>query len=132
MSDQSKTIARRFAETFATGDTAVLEQVVAEEVVDHNPRPGQRRGRQAVVDAVTAFEHGLSDRKIVVEQEIAEGDLVAQYGTLSGIHTGELFGLPATNQRVTLAWIDIHKIANDQIVESWHLEDVGGLLAQMR
>jgi steroid delta-isomerase-like uncharacterized protein len=132
MSDQPKQIARRFAETFATGDTAVLAQVVAEDVVDDNPRPGQRRGRQAVVDAVTAFAHGLTDRTVVVEQEIAEGDLVAQYGTLCGIHTGDLFGLPATNQRVTLAWIDIHKIANEQIVESWHLEDIAGLLAQMR
>jgi hypothetical protein len=41
VSEQNKQIARRFIEAFVAGDTALLEQVLAEELVDHNPLPAR-------------------------------------------------------------------------------------------
>jgi hypothetical protein len=51
MSDQCKHLARRFQEALAAGDTAALEEIVAEDVVDHTLRPGQPPGRQPLIDA---------------------------------------------------------------------------------
>jgi steroid delta-isomerase-like uncharacterized protein len=131
VSEQNKQIARRFTAAFAANDAAAYEEVVADEVVDHNPRPGQKPGRQAVIDAVAAFAAGFPDLELTVEQEVAEGDLMVQYGMLAGTNTGQLMGMPATDKPVRLAWMDMHRIKGGQIVESWHLEDTAGMLQQL-
>ena len=46
MAVQNKQIARRFLAAFAAADTATLEQIVAPDLVDHNPPPGQKPGRE--------------------------------------------------------------------------------------
>jgi steroid delta-isomerase-like uncharacterized protein len=131
VSEHHKQIARRFIEAFAANDPTGLKEVVAEDVVDHNPRPGQQAGRQAVIDAVAAFAAGFPDLEITIDQEVAEGDLVVQYGMMTGTNTGELMGMPATNRPVRFGWMDMHRIEGGQIVESWHLEDVAGMLQQL-
>jgi steroid delta-isomerase-like uncharacterized protein len=123
-------IVRRFTEAFASGDTVALEELVAEDVMDHNPRPVQKPGRHALIDAVEGFAAAFSDLETTIEQEVAEGDLVVHYGVMSGTTDGEMMGMPATNKRVAFAWIDIHRIPHGQIVESWQLEDTAGMLQQ--
>jgi hypothetical protein len=44
MSEQNKQIASRFIDAFASGDTATLEQIVADQLVDHKPAPEQGPG----------------------------------------------------------------------------------------
>jgi hypothetical protein len=44
MSKENRQIARRFIEALAGGRHAGLSEIVAEDVVDHNPRPGRGSG----------------------------------------------------------------------------------------
>ena len=118
MSDQNEQVVRRFQEAFAAGDTAALEEIVAEGVVDHTPRPGQQPGRQPLLDAVTGFAAGFPDLEIAVEQVVAEGDLVVQYGVMSGTNTGEWMGIPATNKRVRVPFMDMHRVVDGKVTES--------------
>jgi predicted ester cyclase len=119
MSAENKEIARRFTVAFAAGDTDTLSEIVAEDVIDHNARPGQAPGRQALIDAVNGFKSGFpNDLETSIEQEVAEGDLVVHYGVMSGTNTGELMGRPASNERVAFAWMDIHRVQDGKIVES--------------
>jgi steroid delta-isomerase-like uncharacterized protein len=131
MSDQNKQIARRFTEAFASGNLAVFEEIVADDLIDHNARPGQRQGRQAVIDAVALYHAAFPNLQIRIDRDLAEGDLVAQYGTISGTNSGPLMGAPATGKRALFPYIDIHRIVDGRIVESWHLEDIAGMLAQV-
>jgi len=55
MSEQNKQIARRFLAAFAAADTAVLDQLVTDDIVDHTPSPGQAGGKQGLLAAVTMF-----------------------------------------------------------------------------
>ena len=52
MSEQNKQIARRFLAAFAAADTAVLDQLVTDDIVDHTPSPGQAGGKQGLLAAV--------------------------------------------------------------------------------
>jgi predicted ester cyclase len=131
MSEQNKQIARRFIEAFVAGDTTVLEQVVDESLVDHNPVPGQRPGRPGVIDVLTGWRNAFPDMEIAIRHEVAEGDLVAQSGIASGTNTGPLMGRPATNKPATFTYMDMHRVVNGRIVETWHLEDVAGMLGQL-
>jgi steroid delta-isomerase-like uncharacterized protein len=131
MSQENKAIARRFLQAFARGDASTLEQIVADDIRDHQAAPGARAGRQGLLDAVAMFRTGLPDLEISVVREVAEGDLVAVHGTAAGTHRGPMLGAPATGRRVTFPFIDLYRIAGGRIVEVWHVEDVAGLMGQL-
>jgi predicted ester cyclase len=38
--------------------------------------------------------------EVSVEQEIASSDLVAIYGRITGVHSGDALGIPATGKRI--------------------------------
>jgi steroid delta-isomerase-like uncharacterized protein len=129
--EQNKQIVRRFIHAFMTGNTAVLEEVVAEDLIDHNLLGDLKPGRQGLLDIVAMYRTGFPDIEIAIEREVAEGDFVVQYGRISGTNKGEMMGQPATHRRATFAWMDMHRIVNGQIVESWHVEDIAGMLRQL-
>lgn len=131
MSQENKQIARRFLRAFASGDIPTLEQVVAEDLHDHQAPPGSRPGRQGLLDAVAMFRTGLPDLEFSIVREVAEGDLVAVHGTVTGTHRGSLLGAPPTGRRVTFPFMDLYRIVNGRIVDAWHVEDVAGLLGQL-
>jgi steroid delta-isomerase-like uncharacterized protein len=132
VSEDNKQVARRFIDAFLTGDTALLEKVMVEDAVDHNPPfGGTSGGRQAVAGAVAAYRAAFPGMEITVEREVAEGDCVVQYGFISGTNDGPMMGMPATGKRVRFAYMDMHRIVDGRIVETWHLEDIAGLLRQL-
>jgi ketosteroid isomerase-like protein len=55
MPDDDRELARRFIAVFDSGDTATLDEIVADEVTDHNPLPGTGTGRQGIADAVAIY-----------------------------------------------------------------------------
>lgn len=131
MSEQNKQIARRFIEAFVAGNTAVLDEVVVEDFVDHNPVPGQKPGRQALIDILAGWRTAFSDMEITIEREVAEGNFVVQSGVVSGTNTGPIMGWPATGKQARFTYMDMHRVVNGQIIETWHLEDIAGMLRQL-
>jgi predicted ester cyclase len=51
--------------------------------------------------------------------------------TAHGTHKGTFLGHEATGKVIAFDTIDIHEIAEDRIVRSWHIEDFAGLFRQM-
>jgi predicted ester cyclase len=129
--ETNKQLARRFIAAFAAGDTSNDQRAVAEDVFDHDRRPGLPQGRAPLLDAVAGFAAAFPHLEITIEQEIAEDDLVFQYGEMSGTHKGAFFGIPPTDTRIAIAWLDTQPIKEDRIVGSWHLEDIASLLTQL-
>ena len=131
MPEQNKQLVCRFAQAFEAGDAAAMRDIVAADVVDHNAPPGQPGGIEGLLGAVAMFKQGLPDMKIDVVREVAEGDIVVQYGTVSGTNRGPMMGAPATNKRASFAYMDMHRIAGGRIAETWHVEDIAGMLQQL-
>jgi steroid delta-isomerase-like uncharacterized protein len=132
MSEENKALVRRFLEEgWGQGDASAIEQIVAADAVDHNPGPGQPPGVEGFVGAVQAIRAGLPDLQVTVDDLFAEGDRVAARWTSKGMHRGELMGVPATGNQVTIAGIDIHRIEGGKIAELWHQVDVFGMLQQI-
>src|SRR5262245_52897910 len=111
MSESNKQVGRRFIDAFNRADESVLEEIVAEDVVDNNPRPGQRPGRLAVLDASKFFRDAFPDQVATIVREVAEGDLVALCGATSGTDTVGFMGMAPTGRRFTMAWIDLHRVS---------------------
>ena len=60
-----------------------------------------------------------------------EGKKVVLRFTFRGTHQGEFMGVAPTGKQVTMAGIDIFRIADGKIAELWNQEDVLGMLRQI-
>lgn len=83
-----KAHARRVADELLTqGDLAVADAVFAPDLVQHGLL-SHDPGLAGAKEFVRALRRGFPDLRASVEDEIAEGDRVAQRLVLSGIHRG--------------------------------------------
>jgi steroid delta-isomerase-like uncharacterized protein len=129
---ENTAIVRRFVdEVWNGGNVDAIDAIIAPDAVDHNPNPGQPPGSEGVKWVVRAFRAGLPDLRMELEDQIAEGDTVADRWTISGTHQGELFGIPATGKRVRMAGIDMIRVVEGKMVEHWLSVDQLGLLQQL-
>lgn len=58
-----------------------------------------------------------------IQHLVAESDLVALHWTTSGLHVAPYGDVAATQKRVTMAGIDVLRIAEDRIAECWSMWD---------
>ena len=72
------------------------------------------------------------DATMTVDEQLAERDLVATRKTLRGTHSGELWGLAPTGNRVEWEFIDIFRVRDGRLAEHWTHMDFEALRAQMR
>lgn len=118
-------------EAFDTGKLALLDQAVAADYVDHMPLPGVPQGRVGLKRTVAIFRAGLPDLRSTIETTVVEGDLVVTRLTITGTHLGNFLGVPATGKTIRFAGLDVHRVRNGRVVESWHVEDLLGALGQL-
>lgn len=71
------------------------------------------------------------DFRIVIEDQIAEGDRVVTRVTFRGTHLGEYRGIAPTGRQVAYQGIAVDRIARGRVVEGWHQADDLGLLRQL-
>ena len=133
MSEQDKTAMRRIPlELFNEGRLDVVDQVVAEDYVEHLPLPpGLPTGRAGLKAFATGFRAAFPDFKYRVIHEIAEGELIVQHLSASGTMKGDFAGMPATGKHATWNEVHIARVANGMLVEHWPVIDQLGMLQQL-
>ena len=118
--EENKRVARRvFEEFFNNYELALADELIAPEVVDHNPLPGQPSGPEGIKWVNTMLHSAHSNLKCVVDDVIAEDDRVVVRWTLQGINTGSMLGMPPSGKDVAEYVIAIFRIKDGKIVERW-------------
>ena len=83
------------------------------------------------VGDVQGVTEGLTDRNFAIEEIYTTDDVVTVVGVITGKHTGEIFGVPATGNDVSFGTIAVHRLVNGQISESWQVADRVSLIQQL-
>jgi len=114
------------------GDPAVLDDLVADDFVNHAAGP---QGREGLKRILATIEHDLGPVSIEQHHLIGEGDLVAQHLTLHGTHRASTMPLLAaitpTGRSGDWTFIHIWRVADGMIVEHWACRDDMGLVGQL-
>lgn len=126
-----ETLARQFYDVLNTGDEALLDQILVPDWAERPLAPGQAPGRDGYKPILAYFRTAFPDVHFVLEDVIPAGDKVTVRTSVTGTHQGEFLGVAPTGRPVTFSTIDIHRIADGQIVESWHIEDFFSLYLQL-
>jgi predicted ester cyclase len=130
--EENKALVRRFYEEIDKGNLEAMDELVAEDYLDHNPAPfpGLASGREGLKQAFKIFWEATPGYHHI-EEQIAEGDKVVTRLTSYGKHEGDLPGAPRTGNDLKMTSITIHRIANGRLVEKWAEKDVLGFLIQI-
>jgi steroid delta-isomerase-like uncharacterized protein len=132
--EEHKRISRRIVdEAFAQGKVEVIDELVAEDFVNHDISgpPGLPPGREGVKELVRFYRTAFPDATVTVDDQIAEGDKVVTRYTARGTHQGDFAGMPATGRQFTSTGITIDRIEGGKIVESWNEFNQFALLQQL-
>ena len=128
----NQAIALRFYELFDTEDMTLIERVLATDWIEYPPSaPNQAPGREGFKPIITGFRQTFPDVRFEVKDVIFQGNKVVVRSVIHGTHQGQFMQFPATGKRVAIDAIDIHRLENGAIVETWHVEDRFGLLQQI-
>ena len=130
--EENKALVRRFYEQIDKGNIDILDELVAEDYIDHSPPPfpGIASGREGVKQAFRIFAKGTPGYH-KIEDQIAEGDKVVTRLTSYGKHEDDLPGAPRTGNEMKMTSITIHRIESGKLVEKWSEKDTISLLTQL-
>lgn len=132
--EANKAVVRRFnAEVIQRGDEAAAGELLAPDFVNRTAAPGMSPGPDGMLFMFNrVLRPALSDLTVEVHDQVAEGDKVTTRKTIHGTHSGELLGVPATNQRVAIDVIDVVRVEGGRYVEHWGVNTLGAVIARLR
>jgi steroid delta-isomerase-like uncharacterized protein len=131
-SKDNKSVYQEFVtEVLNGGRFERAEQFLDEDVVSHNPFPGQQPGLAGFIDAMRAFRAAFPDLHANATQYIAEGDKVVGHFDVQGTHRGDFMGLAATGKPIHYEEIAIVRLARGRIVEHWAVADALAIMQQL-
>jgi steroid delta-isomerase-like uncharacterized protein len=130
--ESNKALVRRlFEEVVNQRNLALIDEIIAEDIVIHTPVPGVRPGRESFRQFLDVFLSAFPVQHAEVEDVIAEADQVAVLHTHRVEHTGAFIGAPPTGRKASVPGIEVFRVAGGQIAEMWHQDDLLGLMQQL-
>lgn len=129
---ENKTLYRRFYdELLNRGNFAIIDELVAPDVVTHSGFAGQKPGAAGLKEAMVQFRGAFPDLHAEGLDFIAESDRVAGRFRVTGTHRGEFLGKPASGKRVEYDEFVIVRFHDGRIAEHWSVVDSLALLQQL-
>lgn len=123
----------RYYAAINAGDVQEVEMLLSDRWVGYGLSEGSPEfDTEGWLEEVAGYRAGLSDGGFDVEDVYVADDVVTVVGTIRGIHTGKMFGVPATGKEVAFGGIAVHRIVGGEIVETWQMADRFSLIKQLR
>jgi steroid delta-isomerase-like uncharacterized protein len=103
------------------GRINILDTAYAENAMLHTSPATM--GKANCIAYYANYISGFSNRQFTVKESIAQGNKVVKYWNFKGKHTGNFFGIPATNKEVDVIGCTIATIVNGKITEEQDFMD---------
>jgi len=126
--EENMAIIHRLMEAFNMHNTALLDELVAPDFVEHTLK---LQGRESIKQIETMFYTGFPDFHGTIEDIVAEGDKVWIRVTYRGTHTGKYLGLAPTGKKITFTAVQIYRIVAGKVVERVSVSDSLNFLKQL-
>lgn len=133
--EQNKALIRRwFEEVWNKGRADAIPEMFASDGIAHGLSDDPNhpfRGPDGFVPFHRQFREAFPNIEVVVEDQIAEGDMVATRCSVRGKHTGDSLGFTATHSPVEFTGMTITRIRAGKIVEAWNNFDFMKMYRQL-
>lgn len=132
--NKNKAVVRRFnEEVIQQCSRASFEALMDSTFINHSAPAGFDAGAGGMWYFFNDILHpALSEIKVTILQQVAEGDLVTTHKIISGTHTGTLMGIAPTGKAVQLEVIDIVRVQNEKYAGHWGVNTLASVLQQLQ
>jgi len=132
MADLKARMERLYEEVFSQGNVDVIDELLADDFVEHEELPpGIPQGKGAPKAFTTMFRSAFPDFRMTIEEMLQDGNKVISRVRVSGTHKGEFMGIPPTDNKFDIAAIDIVEFRDDKAIGHWGVMDTAGMMEQL-
>jgi serine phosphatase RsbU (regulator of sigma subunit) len=130
--EENKAIFRRYLEEAWNQSNLEVIDEIFDSYISHQPNGSvHERGPQDVKRFVSEFRAAFPDLRLIMEEQIAEGDKVVSRGTIRGTHQGEFRGMAPTDEEMEIPGMAAFRFSEEgKVVESWDSYDQLSLMRQ--
>lgn len=126
------TITRYFEEVWNQGKVDVLDDILSSQYINHNPGfESPEPGPKGLKPIVHAIRKGFPDLKYTIEKMVVTEDYVAIHSVMTGTHTGDFFGIPATGKKIEIHQMQFEHIHDGKMIEHWRVTDDLNMMKQL-
>ena len=129
--DNKSLLRRAWDEVYGKGRLDVIEELVLDDVIAHEP-DGDVRGVEEFKRYLATYFAAFPDTSVTIEDVIAEGDKVVSRYTVRGTHMGttEEYG-PPTGKQIVIEGITLYHFKSGKLVEMWDRYDNLAVMQQL-
>ena len=131
MSANKALVQRLYDEVAGQGNIDLIDELVDENMIEHEEFPGVEPNREGVKAVFRLFRSAFPDLRFEALQSVEEGDLVCVMARITGTHREEFMGMPATGKPIDVTAFDLLRIRDGRIVEHWGLTDSMTMMVQL-
>lgn len=129
--EANKQVVRDLFAALDAQDYELLMQLTSEDGVTHVAGYDEPVTGEVMLEVIPAYYTAFPDYNHVIEELVAEGDLVVARITYRGTHEGDFEGIPATGNSVTYTGMQLFRVVDGVIMESWLIEDNLSFMTQL-
>lgn len=131
MADLKASCRRFYDEVMSQGNLDLIDELVADDFVEHETMPGVPPGKDSPREMTKIFRTAFPDLRAVVEEMVQEGNKVAVLARFTGTHQGDFMGIPPTGKSVDVPVFDLIEFRGDKVIAHWGVSDNGAMMEQL-
>jgi steroid delta-isomerase-like uncharacterized protein len=125
-------LARRINdEVLSQGKVEVIDELIADDFVEHQAMPGMPSGKEALKAFTEMFRAAFPDLKVETVATAVDGDEVWLHSIMTGTHKGEFNGIAPTGKKVSVEMFDRVRTRDGKAVEHWGVSNDLGMMTQL-
>jgi steroid delta-isomerase-like uncharacterized protein len=131
MPDDAKSLIRRLYDEVGAGNLAVIDELVADDFVEHEAFPGLEPTKEGVKRFFAMLRSAFPDLRMDVREILADGDLVCARVVATGTHRGDFMGMASSGSHIEVQVFDMVRIHDGRVTEHWGLMDAMSMMQQI-
>jgi predicted ester cyclase len=132
MTDSERVFRRLIEEGFNQGRLEVVDELVAEDLVEHQDfGPGHAPGTEGAKAVIASLRRAFPDFRLEIEDAAVSGDVLWFRLRAQGTNDGPYMGHPPTGRAMSVDVFDAVRVSDGKIVEHWGVPDRLGALLKL-
>jgi steroid delta-isomerase-like uncharacterized protein len=128
---QNKDVVKRYWEgKWNERRPEILDELQTADVKYHGPSM-QMNNLEEYKQVYNMYLSAFHETQITIDELIAEGDKVMSRATMTGVHNGDLGGIPPTGKSIKATAFTVFRLVDGKIAEEWEILDELGLMHQL-
>jgi predicted ester cyclase len=131
--ETNKRLVRDFFEAiYNRGEYHRVREFLTEEYANHNGLGFSVMSPDDIARIAEMQRTAFPDLHSTLDDLVAEGDRVVVRGHDDATHLGEFLGYPPTGKPVRFTWLDMFRVQDGRLAESWMETDSDAMYRQLR